>query len=211
MVNISKKPTVDYVILLERITRAEKVIKMDNIRKKTKNCNKCISCLLFHLILSIAEDSSVNDLDDKLFTTVELGEEIDGYLSLEDLSAADDNQGSLGPVMEEGLLSALSALGVLHSPKDQVIVLPCENEQLRQVILDRYILADGGTMEEWHLRLIRFFERKKNSLRRCEELPWHLKICRRWYNLKSFVSDLKSFKMMAEVFHHLPSLTHTLL
>jgi hypothetical protein len=42
MVAVSKKPTVDYVILLERIARAEKVIKMDNIRKKTKNLNKCI-------------------------------------------------------------------------------------------------------------------------------------------------------------------------
>jgi hypothetical protein len=145
-----------------------------------------------------ADENSVNDLEDKLFTTIELGEEIDGYLSIEDLSA-DDSHGSLGPVMEEGLLSALCALGVLHSPKDQVIVLPCENEQLRAVILERYILAEGGTLEEWHLRLIRFFEKKNNSLRRCEELPWHLKICRRWFNLKAFVSDLKSFKMMAEV------------
>lgn len=101
--------------------------------------------------------------------------------------------------MEEGLLSALCALGVLHSPKDQVIVLPCENEQLRQVILEKYILSNGGTLEEWHLRLIRFFESKKNSLRRCEELPWHLKICRRWFNLKNFISDLKSFKIMSEV------------
>ena len=71
------------------------------------------------MLLLIAEESSINDLDDKLFTTVELGEEIDGYISVEDLSI-DDHLGSLGPVMEEGLLSVLCALGVLHSPKDQV-------------------------------------------------------------------------------------------
>lgn len=49
------------------------------------------------------------------------------------------------------------------------------------------------------MKLIHFFERKQTSLRRCEELPWHLKICRRWFSLKSFVSDLKTFKIMSEV------------
>lgn len=133
-----------------------------------------------------------------MFNSVPLGEEIDGYF-FDDFSATDTQNGSLGPVMEEGLLSALCALGVLHSPKDQVIVLPCENEQLRHVILERYILAKRGSEEEWHLRIIRFFQRKQNSLRRCEELPWHLKICRRWFSLRSVLADLKTFNIMSQV------------
>lgn len=93
---------------------------------------------MYPFSLYITDDNvSVNDLEDPMFQSVPLGEEIDGYY-YDDFSAATDAQNaSLGPVMEEGLLSALCALGVLHSPKDQVIVLPCENEQLRNVILER--------------------------------------------------------------------------
>ena len=39
----SNSKTVDYTILLERIARAEKVIKMESIRKKNKNSAKCKS------------------------------------------------------------------------------------------------------------------------------------------------------------------------
>jgi hypothetical protein len=54
-------------------------------------------------------------------------------------------------------------------------------------------------VEEWHMKLIRFFEKKSNSHRRCEELPWHLQICRRWYSLKADVSHLDTFHTMLHV------------
>jgi hypothetical protein len=38
-------------------------------------------------------------------------------------------------------LSALCALGVLHSPQDQVILLPSESDALRSVILERYFVT----------------------------------------------------------------------
>jgi hypothetical protein len=196
--SVGNNKTVDYSVLIERIVRAERVSKIDDIRiKKSKEAD---------------EEASVNDLEDPMFNSVPLGEEIDGYF-YDDFSAAETQNGSLGPVMEEGLLSALCALGVLHSPKDQVIVLPCENEQLRNVILERYILAKRGSEEEWHLRIIRFFQRKQNSLRRCEELPWHLKICRRWFSLRSVLADLKTFNIMSqgELRDELLSYWHTLI
>lgn len=49
------------------------------------------------------------------------------------------------------------------------------------------------------MKLIRFFEKKSNSHRRCEELPWHLKICRRWYSLKADVSHMDTFHTMLHV------------
>jgi hypothetical protein len=142
--------------------------------------------------------------NDPLFALFQIGEEIDS----EDcnpnkpiasgVSTETTNQ-SLGPVLEEALLTALCALGVLHSSHDQVLTLPCDQELFRGVILERYIKAKGGTTEEWHTKLIRFFEKKSNSHRRCEELPWHLKICRKWYTLKADVAHLDTFHTMLHV------------
>ena len=175
--------TVDYTVLCDKIKRGKRVAQMGDIKKKNKTFDN-------------SEIESINDLEDPLFNAVQIGEELDGFAvtSAEDINAVK----SLGPVLEEGLLSALCALGVSHSPKDQVIVLPCENEQLRNVILERYILSHNGTPKEWHMRLIHFFQRKKHSLRRCEELPWHLKICRRWHSLRNVLSDLRTFNIMAQ-------------
>jgi hypothetical protein len=33
-------------------------------------------------------------------------------------------------------------------------------------------------------------------MRRCEELPWHLQLCRKWYTLKDTLTDLKTFELM---------------
>ena len=33
-------------------------------------------------------------------------------------------------------------------------------------------------------------------MRRCEELPWHLQLCRKWYALKDTLTDLKTFELM---------------
>ena len=191
--------TVDYEDLCDKIKRGNRVAQMSEVRKKNNT-------------LDNSEIESINDMEDPLFNPVQLGEELDGFA----VASVDDLNGnkSLGPVLEEGLLSALCALGVSHSPDDQVIILPCENEQLRSVVLERYILANNGTTNEWHMRLIQFFQRKKNSLRRCEELPWHLKICRRWHSLRNILSDLKTFNIMAqghlrdELLNYWMTLTH---
>jgi hypothetical protein len=143
--------------------------------------------------------------NDPLFALFQIGEEIDSEdcnpnksITSGGVSTETTNQ-SLGPVLEEALLTALCALGVLHSSHDQVLTLPCDQELFRGVILERYIKAKGGTTEEWHTKLIRFFEKKSNSHRRCEELPWHLKICRKWYTLKADVAHLDTFHTMLHV------------
>jgi len=46
---------------------------------------------------------------------------------------------TLGPVVEESLLSLLCALGVLHSPEHQLLVLPSDSEALRHVIMKTFV------------------------------------------------------------------------
>ena len=104
---------------------------------------------------------------------------------------------SLGPVVEEMMLNVLCALGVLYSPENKVLILPCDLELFRQTIFDRYILPrGGGTIQYWHNLIIQYFKTQPNSLRKCEEMPWHLKICRKWTSLKDSLVDLKTFDLM---------------
>ena len=110
-------------------------------------------------------------------------------------SVLGDDLATLGPVIEENLLELLTALGALHSPEHQVILLPSENHSFRSVI--RSIVEQRGGEEAWHGHMIRYFQKLPNtSMRRCEELPWHLQLCRKWYVLKDALSDLKTFDMM---------------
>ena len=102
---------------------------------------------------------------------------------------------SLGPVLEESLLNVLIALGVLHSPENHVLVLPSDNDVLREFIYHQYVQARGGETV-WHGHLIRHFQKERNSMRRCEELPWHLQLCRRWHAMKDALVDLSTFEMM---------------
>lgn len=106
-----------------------------------------------------------------------------------------DDDASLGPLMEESLLAVLCSLGVLYSKENQVLILPSDSEIFRQVVLKRYVESMGGR-EAWHGQLIRFFQRQPNSMRRCEEMPWHLQICRRWHALRDALVDLNTFNMM---------------
>lgn len=104
---------------------------------------------------------------------------------------------SLGPVVEEALLQILCALGVLYSPENKVLILPSDSEPFRHTIYDRYILPrGGGSVQYWHNLIIQYFLSQGNSLRKCEELPWHLKICRKWTSLKDCLVDLKTFDLM---------------
>lgn len=104
---------------------------------------------------------------------------------------------TLGPVVEELLLKILCALGVLYSPENKVLILPSESEEFRDTIYKRYIFPRGnGSVIYWHNLIIEYFRTQPNSLRKCEELPWHLKICRKWTSLKNSLVDLKAFDLM---------------
>lgn len=105
---------------------------------------------------------------------------------------------SLGPVIEESLLCILSALGVLHDPENKVLILPSDSEPFRQVIYNNYILKrGGGSINYWHGLIIKYFQTEPNSMRKCEELPWHLKICRKWHALRDALVDLEAFDLMS--------------
>ena len=65
---------------------------------------------------------------------------------------------------------------------------------------------------------LRYFQQEPNtSMRRCEELPWHLQLCRKWGPLKDTIADLKTFEMMYSryvivlQFNEYAILTHTVL
>lgn len=115
----------------------------------------------------------------------------------EDEGDEDNEDVRLGPVVEESLLEILCALGVLYSPENKVLILPSDSEPFRQTIYNRYILPrGGGSITYWHSLIIQYFRRQSNSLRKCEEMPWHLKICRKWSSLKDCLVDLKTFDLM---------------
>lgn len=75
------------------------------------------------------------------------------------------------------------------------LILPSDSEPFRAVVFEKYILNRGG-LQYWHQQLIQYFQTEPNSLRRCEELPWHLKICRKWNTLRDTLVDLKTFDLM---------------
>ena len=102
---------------------------------------------------------------------------------------------SLGAEMEESIVQALSNLGVIYAKADKVLMLPLESEALREVVWWRYIGSAEG-QEKWHVHIISFFMEQVPSLRRCEELPWHLFHCRRWFALKNTLVDLRTFDIM---------------
>ena len=41
--------------------------------------------------------------------------------------------------MEEALLDALMAIGVMHEPRERVLVLPMQSDALRDVVFFRYV------------------------------------------------------------------------
>jgi len=102
---------------------------------------------------------------------------------------------SLGPLIEDSLLTVLIALGVLYSAENKVLILPSDSEPFRKVIYENYISCRGGLFY-WHQLIIKYFQNEEVSMRRCEELPWHLKICRKWHALKDTLVDLKTFDLM---------------
>lgn len=101
----------------------------------------------------------------------------------------------LDPDVEDELLSLLCALGILHSPENQVLVLPLGSSVLREAVRELFV-PDETAEAQWHIKLIQYFHECGNSLRRCEELPWHLQQCRRWQMLRDTLVDLNTFELM---------------
>ena len=69
-----------------------------------------------------------------------------------------DDSATLGPVVEESLLELLTSLGALHSPEHQVVLLPSENHQFRELIKEQFVegLGLGLGEDAWHGHMIRF-------------------------------------------------------
>ena len=105
--------------------------------------------------------------------------------------------GTLEPDLEATLLAQLTALGVMRYPSEGVLVLPTQCDALRDVVYVRYVGSDAKK-EAWHLKLVKYFSRHAPSLRRCEELPWHLQRVRRWVQLNATLADLRTFELMFE-------------
>ena len=102
---------------------------------------------------------------------------------------------SLGPIAETSLLTALKSLGILRSAEFGTLVFPFDNALLRDVVFDSVIEPRGG-IEFWHSVLVSHFLRLPNSLRRSEELPFHLESTRRWFALRDLLADLGTFEIM---------------
>ena len=111
------------------------------------------------------------------------------------------------------LISLLETLGVIMLQSSSTLILPIEHIAFRNVIWERYIKTKEG-LDRWHLFLIEYFMDQDPTLRRCEELPWHLKKCRKWISLRQTLLDLRTFDIMyngntfkTELFDYLRLLT----
>lgn len=175
---------IDYKELLSRVETMDR--KMKNYDSRLRTTAKQLSSV-----------SAVDDFDDFSFDEPKVARGAGSSNNLLDgkTGGKEGSTVTLGPVMEASLLSVLCALGVLHSTEHQILVLPVDSQVLREVVYDRYVVNRQGELQ-WHQRVINYFQRQSNSLRRCEELPWHLQICRKWYILKDALTDLASFEMM---------------
>ena len=107
----------------------------------------------------------------------------------------DESYASLGPLIEGSLLSVLQCVGVLRSTDFGVLVLPLNEENLREVVLQEFVIPRGG-LEYWHNVLSSYFLRLPSNLRRSEELPWHLEFTLKWVTLRDMLADLRTFEIM---------------
>ena len=98
--------------------------------------------------------------------------------------------------IKDSLLFVLRDLGVLYSRENSVVLFPLDSYEFRGVVLHRYVMRPNQGVDYWHGILVKFFHSQANSMRRCEELPWHLQICRKWYALKDALLDIRTFNMM---------------
>eukprot|EP01038_Epipyxis_sp_PR26KG_P006095 gene6095-8399_t len=128
--------------------------------------------------------------------SVQSGQSLDQNMDIAFNEEADEYL-SLGPVVESSLLTVLCTLGVLYNTENKVLILPPDSDSLRKVIYQSYIISSGGgTLQYWHSLIIQYFQTEPTTLRKCEELPWHLQICKKWTSLKDTLCDLKTFDLM---------------
>jgi hypothetical protein len=176
----SDRMMIDYMELIRRIVKLEKSERLATFRARN--------------VPKYGAPVKTEENYDDFYTSSNLGDDALGSMDDDSWGDGDDNA-SLGPVVEESILSVLCALGVLYYPEHHVLVLSSDSELFRNVIRNKYVEARGG-VAAWHGRLILFFQRQLNSMRRCEELLWHLQICRKWYALRDTLVDLRTFNMM---------------
>lgn len=93
----------------------------------------------------------------------------------------------------DALYQKLFCLGVLLVGGN-VFSLPLENEELRRAVYSRYI--DFNSEAKWRLFIVNYFSEQEPSLRRCEELLWHLCQGRQFVPLKNTLLDLRTFDIM---------------
>jgi hypothetical protein len=117
------------------------------------------------------------------------------FLNDSSVDVSKSQEKTLGSAVETALRKALINLGVIYAPANGILMLPLESEALREVVWWRYMKSMEGQLK-WHAHLIQFFQELMPSLRRCEELPWHLRKCRRWTMLKDTLVDLRTFDIM---------------
>ena len=105
---------------------------------------------------------------------------------------------TINPKLAATLVSALLSLGIMFINTNQnndILVFPSQHDALRDVVWQRYIKTKVNE-EELHAIIASYFIEQVPSVRRCEELPWHLLKCRRWITLKNILMDLRTFDIM---------------
>jgi len=134
------------------------------------------------------------------------------------VSMGSDSSSPLNDTQKENLLQTLKCVGVscLDSEKTGCVLnIPHGNTLLRDAIWSKYI-GDAACEADSRNFVIDYFSKQQPSLRYCEELPWHLKKCKRWPELKEVLVGLPTLDIMfnstslkAELFNYLCCLTST--
>ncbi|KAL9191603.1 hypothetical protein ACHAXT_001309 [Thalassiosira profunda] len=115
------------------------------------------------------------------------------------------------PSEKQNLIATLQCVGVscLATDDGTVLTLPFDNTALRDTIWKTYLGSEEMEAKSRTV-LIEYFSKKEPSLRYCEELPWHLKKCELWGDLKQVMIDLRvldimfhSSELKAELFNYL--------
>ncbi len=102
------------------------------------------------------------------------------------------NRSTLSEKVKKILICIMRGLGVSYYPNNSLLLLGFDAEGFRSIIHEQFV-GDGSL---WHRRFVRYFSPLSPSVRRCEELPWHLRKCYRWGGLKSTLTDLRTFEIM---------------
>ncbi len=123
----------------------------------------------------------------------EIGETVANVGHHEDGTDRAQNRLVLSEELKKVLVCIMRGLGVSYHPNYSLFLLGFDCEDFRSIIHRRYI-GDGRLL--WHRRFVRYFSPLSPSVRRCEELPWHLRKCYRWGGLKSTLTDIPTFHIM---------------